>query len=133
MSDTVLRTIVEPLTEATTLAVQEIVERVTAKLGKTQAAALAPVIAQYGPAFAAMTAADIWAWIELATRGDPYKSYAAIIARLPNQELADEWAAINQKMQSANIQNAATVAWQRDAIGALLKALVAIAATLVFV
>jgi len=123
----------EPLTEAATQSVQTIIDQVTAKLGKTQAATLAPVIAQYGPAFVAMTAADIWAWIELATRGDPYKSYAAIIARLPNQELVDEWAAINQKMQTANVQNAATVAWQRDAIGALLKALVAIAAALVWV
>ena len=133
MSDTTLRTIVEPITEMTTLAVQEILEKVTEKLGKTQAATLAPVIAQYGPAFVAMSAADVWAWIELATKGDPYVSYAAIVRRLPNQELANEWAAINQKMQSANIQNAATVAWQRDAIGALLKALVAIAASLVWV
>ncbi|MCL2645445.1 MAG: hypothetical protein FWD61_00400 [Phycisphaerales bacterium] len=133
MSDTALRTIVEPITEAAAQSVQTIIDQVTTKLGKTQAATLAPVIAQYGPAFVAMTAADIWAWIELATRGDPYESYAAIVRRLPNQELANEWAAINQKMQTANVQNAAAVAWQRDAIGALLKALVAIAATLVFV
>ncbi|MCL2645601.1 MAG: hypothetical protein FWD61_01185 [Phycisphaerales bacterium] len=133
MSDTTLGSIVEPLTEAAAQSLETVIAQVTAKLGKTQAAALAPVIAQYGPAFVAMTAADIWAWIELASKGDPYESYAAIVAKLPNQELANEWASINAKMQTANVQNAAAVAWQRDAIGALLKALVAIAASLVFV
>jgi len=50
MSDAALRTIVEPITEAAEQSVQAIIEQVTAKLGKTQAATLAPVIAQYGPA-----------------------------------------------------------------------------------
>jgi len=131
MSDTALRTIVEPITEAAAQSVQAIIEQVTAKLGKTQAATLAPVIAQYGPAFVAMTAADVWAWIELATRGDPYESYSAIVRRLPNQELADEWASINAKMQSANIQNAQNVDWQSEAIAGFLKGLVMIATSMV--
>ena len=131
MSDAALRTIVEPITEAAEQSVQAIIEQVTAKLGKTQAATLAPVIAQYGPAFVAMTAADVWAWIELATRGDPYESYSAIVRRLPNQELADEWASINAKMQSANIQNAQNVDWQSEAIAGFLKGLVMIATSMV--
>ena len=131
MSDTTLGTIVEPLTEAATQSLATIIDQVTAKLGKTQAAALAPVIAQYGPAFVAMTAADVWAWIELATRGDPYESYSAIVRRLPNQELADEWASINAKMQSANIQNAQNVDWQSEAIAGFLKGLVMIATSMV--
>jgi len=125
------KTILEPLADA---ALQVIVEKVTNKLGKTRAEELAPVIAQYGPAFAKMTSAEIWAWIDMAaTKGDAYKSYSAIIAKLPNQELVNEWAAINQKMQTANLQNAEAIAWQRAAIEALLKALVAIAVSLVFI
>jgi len=121
----------ENIADMVTEVVQPIIERVAERLGKSQADLLAPLILQYGPAFAAMSVAEVWSWIDLAARGDPYKSYAAIVAKLPNQQLAGEWTSINQKMQTANVQNAVNVAWQRDAVCALLKGLVAIAASLV--
>jgi len=112
-------------------ATAQILTQVTAKLGQSQASALAPVITQYGPAFAAMSAAELWAWIDLAAQGDPYAAYAAILAKLPGQAVADEWKAMAGKWQTANAANAASLAWQRDAISAVLKALVTIAASLV--
>lgn len=110
---------------------EEIVAKVNAKLGQTQAAALAPVLAQYAPAFAAMSAAEIWAWIDLATKGDEAKAFAAIVVKMQNPELINEWSALNTKWQTANEANAVAIAWQREAVAAVLKALVTIAASLV--
>jgi hypothetical protein len=109
----------------------KVTKLVTEKLGETKAAALAPVIAQYGPALAQMTAAEIWAWLDLAAKGDAFKAYGAIVAKLPAQELVDEWDQINAKWQTANAQNAAAVAWQHEAMTAVLRALVTIAASMV--
>jgi hypothetical protein len=111
--------------------IADITAKVVASVGKTQAAALAPIIAQYGPVFAKMTADEIWSWIATAVRGDAFKAYSALITKLDNQALVDEWSNINTKWQALNTANAASVAWQRDAINALLKALVTIAASLV--
>ena len=129
MSETVGTIIAEAGKET----LQIILERAIAKYGKTQASLLTPIITQYGPIFAAMTAAEVWAWLELATKGDRFKAYSEIVARLPNQELANEWASINAKMQTANVQNAQNVEWQTSAITTFLKGLVMVATSMVFV
>jgi hypothetical protein len=111
--------------------IADVIEKVTESVGKSKAQALAPIITTYGPVFAKMTAAEIWEWIALAVRGDPFKAYAAIVAELGNDDLINEWGAINAKWQTANAANAVSVSWQRDAIAALLKGLVTIAASMV--
>ena len=127
MSETVGTIIAEAGKET----LQILIGRVVAKYGKTQASLLTPIITQYGPVFAAMTATEVWAWLELATKGNRFKAYSEIVAKLPNQELADEWASINAKMQTANVQNAQNVDWQSEAITTFLKGLVMIATSTV--
>ena len=119
------------LAEAGKETLQIIIERAIAKYGKTQTSLLTPIITQYGPIFAAMTATEVWGWLELATKGNRFKAYSEIVARLPNQELANEWASINAKMQTANVQNAQNVDWQSEAIAGFLKGLVMIATSMV--
>lgn len=127
MTDTAT-TIATAAADAVKPTLDTIIANVKSKLGEAQAGALTPVIQQYGPAFVAMSAAEVWAFIALAVKGDPYKTYQAILAKLPDNALNDEWTKLNANWATANATNAASVAWQRDALGALLKALVGIAA-----
>ena len=90
-----------------------------------------PIVEQYGPAFLKMTAEEIWAWIDLAAMGRADAAHAALLGRMDNGELLDEWAVVNTQWRDANSRNAAMVAWQRDALYAILKVLVGIAATMV--
>ncbi len=87
-----------------------------------------PVVDQYGPAFVAMTAEEVWAWLILASKGDVYAAHSAVLQKLPNTELLGQWDQANADWQAANEKNAARIAWQRDALMAVLKVLVAIAA-----
>jgi len=111
--------------------IDQITAQLVAKLGASKAAALAPVVAQYGPALAAMAEADVWAWLNLAIAGDQSAAYAAILAKMPNADLASEWGKLDTAWQAANTTNAARVAWQRDALSAVLRAMVTIAASMV--
>lgn len=86
-----------------------------------------PVIDQYGPAFVAMTADEIWAWLMLAAKGDAYAAHKAVIEKLPNAELLNQWTSTNAEWQTANTKNASRIAWQRDALFAVMKVLVAMA------
>jgi len=90
-----------------------------------------PVVDQYGPAFIAMTSAEIWAWIELALKGDAYATYKAVLEKLPASDLAAEWENLNAAWKEANTANAASMEWQRSAMAAILKVLVTIAASMV--
>ena len=81
----------------------------------------------YGPAFIAMTAAEIQAWIEMLIRGDVLPAYKAVLEKLPNADLLGEWDTINADWQAANEANAARMELQKTAAMAVLKILLAIA------
>lgn len=87
-----------------------------------------PVAVQYGPAFLAMTAQDVWDWLALASTGDAYAAHKKVLEKLPNADLLGEWSSLEADWKTANAANAARIAWQRDAVYAILRVLVAIAA-----
>lgn len=90
-----------------------------------------PVVDQYGPAFLAMTAEEVWAWLTLASQGDVYAAHKAVLEKLPASALLAQWDAVNAQWKAANAENAARMQWQRDALMAILKVLVFIAAAAV--
>lgn len=58
-----------------------------------------PWAATYGPAFLAMTAQEVKAWIEMLIRGDVLPAYQAVLAKLPNADLLNEWDKLNQHVR----------------------------------
>lgn len=90
-----------------------------------------PIVAQYGPAFVAMTTEQAWEWLQVAARGDIYAAHRAILAKLPNGDLLAEWDRQSAEWSAANERNAARMAWQRDAMGAVMRVLVASALAMV--
>jgi hypothetical protein len=99
------------------------IDQIKAKLP----AQFGPVVDQYGAAFLKMTADEIWAWLTLALNGKADEAYRAVLAKLPNADLLAEWGKINDQWQAQNAANAASIAWQKEALYAILKVLVAIA------
>jgi len=85
----------------------------------------------YGPAFLAMTAEEVKAWIELLAMGDVMKAYKEVLEKLPNAELLSAWTTINAEWQSANEKNAARIELQKEAAIKILGILLTIAAAAV--
>jgi hypothetical protein len=86
-----------------------------------------PWAAEYGPAFLAMSAEEVKAWIELLIRGDVMKAYQDVLSKLPNAKLIEEWTALNVDWQSANEHNADRMGLQKAAAVAALKIMLAVA------
>ena len=86
-----------------------------------------PVVRQYGPSLLAMTADELWAWIELLIRGDTDAAYRQLLDGMDNAELAAEMATITADWAAANARNAARLDLQRSALAAILKVLLATA------
>ena len=86
-----------------------------------------PVIDQFGPALLAMTIDELWNWIALALNGRADDAYRAVLAKMPNAGLLAEWNAVNAEWAAANQANAAAIAWQKEALMAVLKVCLAIA------
>jgi len=90
-----------------------------------------PVAAQYGPALAAMTADEIWAWINLLAMGDTKAAYQTLVSRLNNADLLAQWDTLQQAWSQANAENAAKLALQREAGLAVLKVALGMALVMV--
>ena len=80
-----------------------------------------PVVARYGPALLAMSADELWAWIEQVATGRPADAYADLLARLDRHELLDEWRRLIEAWDEANAANARRIATQREAAMAIVK------------
>ena len=92
---------------------------------------LRPVAVQYGPALLEMTAAEIWAWIEMLIAGQTAEAYQAVIDRLP---MTDKLAMMSENIKGwndLNTANAAKLAMQREAALAVLRAMLMIALAMV--
>ena len=89
------------------------------------------IVDQYGPAFLEMTSEEIWAWLNRALKGDMYESYKSVLEKLPNSDLLDSWESISADWQDANLANASSIAWQKDALNAILRVLVVMATAVV--
>jgi cytochrome c553 len=92
---------------------------------------LRPAVAKYAPALAAMSAEEIWAWIELLVKGRTREAMDSLAARLADDELLDAMHANEQAWLAANRENASRLALQREASLAVLKALLTAALALV--
>jgi hypothetical protein len=90
-----------------------------------------PIVDQYGPALLAMTTEEIWAWLTRALQGDMYGSYKAILTKLPNADLLNAWQNNDRDWEAQNGTNAASIAWQKDALTAILRVLVVMATAVV--
>lgn len=86
-----------------------------------------PLAQQYLPAFVAMTEAEIIAWTDRLGRGDVDGAYEAVIKRLPNQDLLNEWTAVNAQWDSANAENSRRMALVREARSAVMGIMLTIA------
>ena len=90
-----------------------------------------PVVAKYGPALIEMSAAELWAWLELLVQGKTQEAWRTVMERLPDNELLDLGATLGEKWDEANIRNAEKIALQRSAALAFLKVLLGAALALV--
>ena len=86
---------------------------------------LKPVVQKYGPGLVAMTAQEFCAWLEMMINGDVEAAWAALLATMPNQALLEAWKTKAAEWDAANAKNAARVAIQKEAMVAVLKALLA--------
>lgn len=118
---------------ATTLetAVATLTAKVTAQLGTAKAGAFTPLIQQYAPAFVAMTAAEIVAWIQLAAQGDAFAAQQALLAKMSNDDLVAQWGKLSDAWKAQNAINAQAVAFQRNAVAGIVNGLVQIALAMV--
>ena len=82
-----------------------------------------PIVMQYGPALAAMTAEEFCVWLTLLINGNDGAAWRALLAKLIGPDLVAEWDKLNAKWDAANATNADRVALQKSAIVAVLKVL----------
>ncbi len=90
-----------------------------------------PVVSQYGPALLRMSAEELWAWIRLLLAGNEEQAYRAILARLDDAELLNEWDRLSASWQSANCAEADRLALRRRAALAVLHVLLTAALAMV--
>lgn len=86
-----------------------------------------PWVAEYAPAFIVMTAEEIKAWVELVIRGDVFEAYQAVVAKLENSALLEQWNALDAHWKAANKANAESIELQRTAALGAVKIMLAIA------
>jgi len=90
-----------------------------------------PVVAEYGPALLKMPAAELWAWVRLVLEGREDQAYRAILARMGNAELLDEWDRLSASWRPANRAEASRLALRRRATQAVLHVLLTAALAMV--
>lgn len=90
-----------------------------------------PVVAEYGPSLLKMSAEEIWAWLTLVLHGDTEGAYAAIVSKLDNHDLHDEWVKTNADWDEATADALAKKNLQQQAAIAVLRVLVTAALGLV--
>ncbi|HUU91633.1 MAG TPA: hypothetical protein VM238_10520 [Phycisphaerae bacterium] len=87
-----------------------------------------PVVAQYGPALAAMTAAEFAAWLELLIAGKTWPAWQAVMDKLSDQPaILAAWDSVKDKWAEANEANARARTLAQDAAMAVLKVLLTVA------
>ena len=86
-----------------------------------------PIVAEYGPALIAMTAAEFAAWIDLLIRGNPFAAWEVICAKLDQPALLAAWQGLGEKWDAATAANADRIDLQRSAALAVMKVLLAVA------
>jgi len=84
-----------------------------------------PIVAKYGPALAAMTAQEFCDWLELLIMGNDSAAWQALLAKMDNASLIDAWKDTVAKWADAADKNAARIQFQKDAMLAVLKVLLA--------
>jgi len=82
-----------------------------------------PLVLQYGPALAAMTAQEFCDWLTMLIKGDDGAAWRALLAKLSNADLMAEWDTLNAKWDAAAASNAQRVALQKEATLAVLRVL----------
>lgn len=92
---------------------------------------LKPVGREYGPALLKMSTDDLWNWIKMLIQGRKQEAYQEVLEKTDSALLANEWEKLNAEWAEANKQNAADLAIQKEALNVLLKALLAIAVSLI--
>ena len=90
-----------------------------------------PVVARYGPALLAMSAEELWAWVELLLAGRDDQAYRAVLARMEGADLLAEWDRLAGQWQSANEANARRRDTQARAVTAVLHVLLTAALSMV--
>jgi len=90
-----------------------------------------PVVAQYGPALLAMSAEELWAWIQLLLEGKSGEAMAKVVASLDNAELFAEMEKLDAAWATANAKNTEKMALQRSASLAILRVLLTAALAMV--
>ncbi len=86
-----------------------------------------PVAAQYGPALLAMSSEELWAWVTLLIAGNTRAAFDAVLAKLSVADMLAEAQKNLDAWDKANAKNEANLALQREALMALLKALLVVA------
>jgi hypothetical protein len=86
-----------------------------------------PLVLQYGPALAAMTAQEFCDWLMMLIKGDEGAAWRALLAKMPDTDLIAEWDKLNAKWDEASAKNADRVALQKSAVLAVLKVLLGVA------
>ena len=92
---------------------------------------LRPAVAKYGPALAAMTVQELWAWIELLVNGQTRAAWDRVVQGLGFEETVAALDESNANLAKLNAANATSLALQREAILAVLRVLLGAALAMV--
>jgi len=92
---------------------------------------LKPIATQYGPALLQWSSDKLWAWICLVQKGEYVSAYSQVVKSLNATQLNDEWAKLNADWSSANAENASSVALQKEATVAIVKAILSVVVTMI--
>ena len=106
---------------------EEVLQQMLAKVPE----ALRPAVAKYGPALAAMTVEELWAWIDLLIKGQTRAAWERVAQGLGFEETLVALDESNANLAKLNAANAASLTLQREAILAVLRVLLGAALAMV--
>jgi hypothetical protein len=107
-------TLTNAATNAADKALTTLLDRIEMAGGAPVSDELRPLAAKYAPALVQMTAAEVFAWLDLAA-ANPTKAYEAMVKRLDGAGIVSEWGNLNNEWTAANRDNAEAIA-RRKAI-----------------
>jgi predicted deacylase len=107
-------TLTNAATNAADKALTTLLDRIAQAGGSPVSDELRPLAAKYAPALVQMTAAEVFAWLDLAA-ANPTKAYEAMVNRLDGAGIVSEWDNLNNEWTAANRDNAEAIA-RRKAI-----------------
>jgi hypothetical protein len=113
--------------EAIDAKIKDIIDKAAKDLGTSKAAAFAPILSEYGPVFARMAQDEIVAWIQTALNGAPIDAYDAIVKKMDDLQLTDQWSVLREQWKAANKTNMERMAYRQKLAGAVLEAFVSLA------